>query len=98
MKKIIKNILFNTVFKSHNKSNVHGMVRAPRQLNYEIQVIAENLYVPWAMDISDEGKIYFTERSGAIRIIEDGKLNPKPIMNFNEPFVSQGEGGLMGLL
>ncbi|WP_026889816.1 PQQ-dependent sugar dehydrogenase [Clostridium beijerinckii] len=97
MKKIIKSILFNIAFKNHNKSNVQGIVGALRQLNYEIQVIAENLYVPWAIDISDEGKIYFTERSGAIRIIEDGKLDPKPIMNFNEPFVSQGEGGLMGI-
>ena len=65
---------------------------------YRIEVIAENLYVPWAIDISNEGKIYFTERSGAIRIIEDGKLLPQPLISFQEPFVSQGEGGLMGIV
>ncbi|WP_146750587.1 PQQ-dependent sugar dehydrogenase, partial [Clostridium tetanomorphum] len=68
-----------------------------RQFQYEVEVIAENLYVPWAMDISNEGKIYFTERSGAIRIIEDGKLLIQPLITFGAPFVSRGEGGLMGI-
>lgn len=68
-----------------------------RQFPYEIEVMAENLYVPWAIDISDEGNIYFTERSGTIRVIEDGKLNPQPLFTFRAPFISQGEGGLMGI-
>ncbi|WP_331496590.1 PQQ-dependent sugar dehydrogenase [Romboutsia sedimentorum] len=49
------------------------------------------------MDISDEGNIYFTERSGTIRVIKDGKLNPQPLITFRAPFISQGEGGLMGI-
>ena len=68
-----------------------------RQFPYEIEIIAEKLYVPWAIEISDEGNLYFTERSGAIRIIEDGKLQPQPLITFSAPFVSQGEGGLMGI-
>ncbi|MEL7658649.1 MAG: PQQ-dependent sugar dehydrogenase, partial [Bacillota bacterium] len=64
---------------------------------YEIEVIAENLYVPWAIDISDNGKLYFTERSGAIRTIEEGYLYPQPLITFPAPFTSQGEGGLMGI-
>ncbi|MDU1350672.1 MAG: PQQ-dependent sugar dehydrogenase [Clostridium argentinense] len=65
---------------------------------YEIEIVAENLYVPWAIAISDEGKIYFTERSGAIRMIEDGQLHPEPLITFDLPFISQGEGGLMGIV
>lgn len=64
---------------------------------YEIQIVADNLYIPWAMDISDEGKVYFTERSGNIRMIEDGELYPQPIFTFGEPFVAIGEVGLMGI-
>lgn len=98
MKKIIFNILSNMIFRSRNAANVKAKVASSRQFPYEIKVIAENLYVPWAVDISDEGKLYFTERSGAIRIIEDGKLNSEPLITFSAPFISKGEGGLMGIV
>lgn len=68
-----------------------------RQLEYKIEVIAEKLYVPWAIAISDEGNIYFTERYGAIRVIKNGKLQQEPLIIFSSPFISQGEGGLMGI-
>lgn len=97
MKKLIDNILSNVMFRARNAANIKGKEITTRQFPYEIEVIAKNLYVPWAIDISDEGKLYFTERSGAIRIIEDGKLNPQPLITFGAPFVSQGEGGLMGI-
>ncbi|GAA0086440.1 PQQ-dependent sugar dehydrogenase [Clostridium sp. CTA-7] len=97
MKKIIHNILRNVIFRTNNKSNTKKNSAKLRQFPYEIQVIAENLYVPWAIDISDEDKIYFTERSGSIRIIENGKLYPQPLIKFSQPFTSQGEGGLMGI-
>lgn len=69
-----------------------------RQVPYEVEVIAQNLNIPWAIDISDDGKIYFTERPGSIKVIENGVLNPNPLMIFEYPFTSQGEGGLMGLV
>ena len=97
MKKIIYNILHNIILRGRNVANVKVKSITSRQFPYEIEVIAENLYVPWAIDISDEGNLYFTERSGAIRIIEDGKLHPQPLITFSAPFVSQGEGGLMGI-
>ena len=68
-----------------------------RQFPYKIETVAENLYVPWSIDISDEGKLYFTERSGTIKVIENGKLNPEPLITFGGTFVSQGEGGLLGI-
>ena len=95
MKKVVYKILSNFTFYSRDVDNIK--VKTSREFPYEIQVIAENLFVPWAIDISDEGKIYFTERSGTIRIIEDNKLNPEPLIKFGAPFVSQGEGGLMGI-
>ena len=67
------------------------------ELPYDIDILAENLTIPWAMDISDDGRLYFTERPGNIRMIENGKLNPQPLITFRSPFTSQGEGGLMGI-
>ncbi|WMJ81602.1 PQQ-dependent sugar dehydrogenase [Clostridium sp. MB40-C1] len=96
MKKI-RNILSKIISHADNAANVKTRAITSRQFHYEIEVIAENLYVPWAMDISNEGKIYFTERSGAIRIIEDGKLLTQPLITFGTPFISRGEGGLMGI-
>lgn len=97
MKKAIHNILFNMIFSGHNVAKTKGNVIGSRQFPYEIKVITENLYVPWAIAISDDGKIYFTERSGTIRVIEAGKLNPEPLITFTQPFISRGEGGLMGI-
>lgn len=68
-----------------------------RQFPYDIEVFAQNLFVPWAIDISSDGKLYFTERSGTIRVIEDEILRPQPLITFGPPFVSRGEGGLMGI-
>jgi glucose/arabinose dehydrogenase len=97
MKSIITTILSNIKFRGGQAVNVIADFVASRQFPYEIQVMAEKLYVPWAIDISNEGKLFFTERSGAIRIIEDGKLLPQPLITFRSPFVSLGEGGLMGI-
>ncbi|MBB6713222.1 PQQ-dependent sugar dehydrogenase [Clostridium gasigenes] len=98
MYKMVYNFLVNRVFNSRDAVNIKEKTIASRQFPYEIKVIAEKLYVPWAITISDEGKLYVTERSGSIRIIEDGKLIPQPLITFRAPFVSQGEGGLMGIV
>jgi glucose/arabinose dehydrogenase len=99
MKTINYNILSSMVLRLHggNTATVKASAAVSRQFPYDIQVIAENLYVPWAIDISDEGKLYFTERSGVIRVIEDGRLLPQPLITFGKPFVSRGESGLMGI-
>jgi len=47
------------------------------------------------MGISNSGNIYFTEKTGSIRVIEKDKLNPQPLITFTAPIISQGEGGLM---
>lgn len=97
MKKIFYNIWHNIIYHNRNNSKVKIKSITSRQFPYDMEVIAENLSVPWAIDISNEGNIYFTERPGRVRVIEDNKLNPNPIITFSYPFVSQGEGGLMGI-
>lgn len=40
---------------------------------------------------------FFTERPGSLRVIENGKLRKAPLLELLAPFVSKGEGGLLGL-
>jgi glucose/arabinose dehydrogenase len=61
-----------------------------------IQVLAENLEVPWAIDLADDGRLFFTERAGRIRVIDaEGKLLAEPAAYINAE--QQGESGLLGL-
>lgn len=78
MKRLLSKIFFGT-----KKTSVN-------QFPYDIEIIAENLDVPWALDISDSGTIYVTERTGVIRIIENGRLLLQPLIKLGSPFVSRG--------
>ena len=61
-----------------------------------VQVLAENLEVPWAVDVASDGRVFFTERAGRIRIIAaDGKLLEEPAAFINVE--QRGESGLLGL-
>ncbi len=64
------------------------------ELGVKVETVAENLKVPWAIAFSPDGRIFFTERGGELRVIENWKLNPTPITNLN---VGGGEGGLLGV-
>lgn len=59
------------------------------------QVLAENLEVPWAIDIAEDGRLFFTERPGRIRVIENGILLAEPVAFINVE--QNGESGLLGL-
>ena len=99
VEKIISELIYiyNTYSSSEKLFELRKKIYLYRQFPYKIQVIAEKLYVPWAIAISEDGSLYFTERSGAIRKIKNEKLLPDALYLFGTPFVSQGEGGLMGI-
>jgi aldose sugar dehydrogenase len=61
-----------------------------------VQLLAENLDVPWAIDIAEDGRLFFTERFGRIRVIDkDGMLLPDPAAYINVE--QNSESGLLGL-
>lgn len=61
---------------------------------FKVVTVAENLQVPWEIVFAPDGRIFFTERVGTLRVIEDGKLNPEPVTVLD---VGSVEGGLLGL-
>lgn len=64
---------------------------------YQASVLVEGLNAPWEIVSVPDGRMFVTERPGAIRIIKDGTLAPEPLIEFTAPFNEEGEGGLLGL-
>src|SRR5690606_6629193 len=58
-------------------------------------VVAEGLDHPWALGFLDDGRFLVTERSGQLRIVDDGVVGP-PIEGVPE-VVAVGQGGLLDL-
>jgi glucose/arabinose dehydrogenase len=65
---------------------------------YMQEVVADHLNVPWDMDVASDGRIFFTERPGTIRVIVAGKLLAEPVFTFTDPFYSESESGLLGIV
>lgn len=62
-----------------------------------IELISEDLFVPWGIDFSPDGRVFFTERPGRIRIIQNGHLLSKPWLTLRVSQTSDPSGGLFGL-
>ena len=61
-----------------------------------IRVLAQQLEVPWAVDVAADGRVFFTERAGRIRIIDaGGTLLQEPAAHINVE--QREESGLLGL-
>ncbi|HEV3432704.1 MAG TPA: PQQ-dependent sugar dehydrogenase, partial [Nitrososphaera sp.] len=61
-----------------------------------VEVLAENLDVPWAIDTTEDGRLFFTERAGRIMAIDkNGSLLSDPVAYIN--VMQNGESGLLGL-
>ncbi|QUC64158.1 PQQ-dependent sugar dehydrogenase [Nitrosopumilus sp. K4] len=57
-----------------------------------VKTVAENLSVPWSIDFAADGRIFFSERTGQLNVIEDGII--KQVMSLD---VGGGEGGMLGV-
>ena len=63
---------------------------------FRVETVVSNLEVPWSIAFAPDGRMLFTERTGRVRVYEDGRLRPEPLAVI--PDVERGsESGLMGL-
>ena len=70
--------------------------RAPAQqsgISLNIQVLAQGLDTPWGVEVLPEGGYLVIERSGALRLVQDGKVSA-PISGVPQ-VLAQRQGGLL---
>jgi glucose/arabinose dehydrogenase len=60
----------------------------------EIEIFADGLQIPWAIDFIDANTALITERPGRLRIVQNGKLQPEPVKGIPE-VLHEGQGGLL---
>src|SRR5436190_3405584 len=66
------------------------------QTSFKVETVIPNLEVVWSIVWTPDGRMFFTERPGRVRVYENGKLRPQPL--FVVPDVEpRGESGLMSL-
>ncbi len=58
----------------------------------KVDIVADNLKVPWAIDFAPDGRIFFSERIGTVNVIENGS-----IIEILSKRVGGGEGGMLGI-
>jgi aldose sugar dehydrogenase len=75
-----------------------GEVQTSTQSNvsFKVEKVAGGLEVPWSIVWAPDGRMIFTERSGRVRVMEKGTLNPKPLLTLTD-VESAGEAGLMSV-
>jgi len=64
---------------------------------FRVVTLVEGLEHPWSLAFLPDGRMLITERSGRLRIIANGKLDPKPIEGL-PAVVEQGQGGLFDIV
>ncbi len=62
--------------------------------NLNVEIFADKLEIPWAIDFIDASTALITERPGRLRIVSKGILQKEPIKNIPE-VLHEGQGGLM---
>src|SRR4026209_394749 len=60
-----------------------------------VESVVRDLATIWAIDFAPDGRAFLTERSGRIRTVRDGVLDPEPWISIQ--VTEGGESGLMGL-
>ena len=66
-------------------------------VDYNYTIIAEGLDRPWSLAVIDDKNIIFTELSGNLRQIKDGKLLSAPVAGTPE-VLFKGRGGMSGVV
>ncbi len=86
-------LILSSVSSSHAGRN--SVAYISDQTDLRVEVVASNLVVPWSLAFAPDGRLFFTERLGRVRVIVEGQLQEEPAAQLNVAAV--GEAGLLGL-
>ena len=80
----------------HRHPAVTNPFTTPDGIRLGVQTIVTNVEIPWSMAFAPDGRLFFTERAGRVRIYQNNQLLPAPALTL-EDVRHVGEGGLMGI-
>jgi glucose/arabinose dehydrogenase len=81
----------NSVVNPENQAPAEGHFSTP----YRVEVLARGLHVPWSIAMLPDKRVFFTERTGAVRVLHQDQLLPDPALTID---VAQGNKmGMLGL-
>ncbi len=63
---------------------------------FAVEVVATKLEIPWSLAFAPDGRLFFTERPGRVRVMSGGAVLPDPALRLDEVF-AVGEAGVLGL-
>ena len=61
----------------------------------KVETVVTDVEVPWALAFAPDGRLFFTERAGRLRVVIEGKLAAEPVARL--AVWASVEAGLMGL-
>lgn len=64
-------------------------------VSVRVEEVASGLDVPWGIGFLPDGNILVTERTGQVRLVQNGQVRSQPVATIN--VTARGEGGLLGL-
>jgi len=73
-----------------------GQAQQQSPVSFRIETVVSGLEVPWSIVWAPDGRMFFTERPGRVRIFENGKLRISPLLVV-EDVEPSGESGLMSV-
>jgi aldose sugar dehydrogenase len=62
--------------------------------SFKLETVVEGVTAPWGLAFLPDGRMLVTEKAGALRIVEQGKLLPEPIKGLPAVW-AKGQGGLL---
>jgi len=65
--------------------------------SFRVETVAEGLKNPWAVAKLPDGRYLITERGGALRVVDNGRLVPEPVAGVPEVW-ARGQGGLLDVV
>jgi len=65
-------------------------------VRFRVEVVASNLVIPWSMAFAPDGRLFFTERPGRVRILDLAARTMELALTVDD-VRAEGEGGLLGI-
>lgn len=82
---------FCVVWVAYSASPAQGAVPS----GFQDTLVARGISQPTAMTFAPDGRIFVTQKTGELRVIQNGKLLPRPFLRVNPN--ANGERGLLGV-